>query len=84
LETALFDQRAPSKNRDGCHAGNIRPRSGIWKTEAGTLANRSEEVAMRLTKLHLRWDDRLDAIPPLAGSFVAFISLMIVLTIAVR
>jgi len=36
---------------------------------------------MRLTKLHLRWDDRLDAIPPLAGSFVAFISLLIVMTI---
>jgi hypothetical protein len=79
--TSLFDQHTPSKNRDGCHAGNIRPRSGIWRTEAGTLANRSEEVAMRRTKLHLRWDDRLDAIPPLAGSVVAFISLMIAMTI---
>jgi hypothetical protein len=36
---------------------------------------------MRRTKLHLRWDDRLDAIPPLAGSVVAFISLMIAMTI---
>jgi hypothetical protein len=39
---------------------------------------------MRRTKLHPKWDDRLDAIPPLAGSVVAFISLLIVLTIAVR
>ena len=39
---------------------------------------------MRLIKLHPRWDDRLDAILPLAGAFVAFISLLIVLTIAVR
>jgi len=39
---------------------------------------------MCLTKRHLKWDDRLDAIPPLAGSLVAFISLLIVLAIAVR
>jgi len=39
---------------------------------------------MRPTKLHPKWDDRLDAIAPLAGSFVAFISLLIVLTIVGR
>ena len=39
---------------------------------------------MCLAKLHPNWDDRLDAIPPLAGSFVAFISLLIVLTIVAR
>jgi hypothetical protein len=82
--TAPLDRRAPAKNRDGCHAGNIRPRSGIWRTEAGAFQNRPKEVAMRLTKLHPKWDDRLDAIPPLSGSFVAFISLLIVLAIAVR
>jgi hypothetical protein len=32
---------------------------------------------------HLQWDDRLDVIPPLAGSLVAFISLFIVVTIVV-
>lgn len=32
-------------------------------------------------KADLKWDDRLDALPPLAGSLIAFISLAIVLTI---
>jgi hypothetical protein len=34
-------------------------------------------------KAHLKWDDRLDAIPPLAGSLVAFISLFVVLAIMI-
>ena len=58
------------------------PGSGGLRREL--LQNRPKEVAMRLTKLHPRWDDRLDAIPPLAGSFVAFISLLIVLMIVAR
>jgi len=39
---------------------------------------------MRHMKIHPRWDDRLDAIPPLAGTLVAFISMFIVLTFVVR
>ena len=39
---------------------------------------------MCLTKLHSNWDDRLDAIPPLAGSLVAFVSLLIVLLVMAR
>jgi hypothetical protein len=35
-------------------------------------------------KAHLRWDDRLDAIPPLAGPLIALISMFIVLTLVVR
>jgi hypothetical protein len=35
-------------------------------------------------RAHLKWDDRLDAIPPLAGSLLALISLFIVLTIVAR
>jgi hypothetical protein len=35
-------------------------------------------------RAHLQWDDRLDAIPPLAGSLLALISLFIVLTIVAR
>lgn len=30
------------------------------------------------TKSQPKWDDRLDAIPPLAGTLVAFISLLFV------
>ena len=39
---------------------------------------------MHWIKAHRKWDDRLDAIPPLAGSLAALISLLIVLTITVR
>jgi hypothetical protein len=35
-------------------------------------------------KAHLRWDDRLDAIPPLADPLIALISMFIVLTLVVR
>jgi hypothetical protein len=35
-------------------------------------------------KAHVRWDDRLDAIPPLVGPLVALISMFIVLTLVVR
>jgi hypothetical protein len=35
-------------------------------------------------RAHLKWDDRLDAIPPLAGSLLALISLFIVLTLVAR
>ena len=35
-------------------------------------------------RAELKWDDRLDAIPPLAGSLLALISLFIVLTLVVR
>jgi hypothetical protein len=35
-------------------------------------------------RAHMQWDDRLDAIPPLAGSLLALISLFIVLTIVAR
>ena len=35
-------------------------------------------------KTHLRWDDRFDAIPPLAGALVALISMFVVLTLVVR
>ena len=31
-----------------------------------------------------KWDDRLDAIPPLAGTLVAFISLLFVAMIVMR
>jgi hypothetical protein len=31
-----------------------------------------------------KWDDRLDAIPPLAGTLVAFISLLFVALIVTR
>jgi hypothetical protein len=54
------------------------------RSEAGTHSHRLKEIAMRPIKLHPRWDDRLDAIPPLAGSLVAFISLFIVLMIVIR
>ena len=39
---------------------------------------------MRRTKAHLKWDDRLDAVPPLAGTLVALISLFIVLMVVAR
>ena len=35
-------------------------------------------------RAHLQWDDRLDAIPPLAGALVALISMFVVLTLVVR
>ena len=35
-------------------------------------------------KAQLKWDDRLDAIPPLAGTLVAFISLLFVAIIVMR
>jgi hypothetical protein len=35
-------------------------------------------------RAELKWDDRLDAIPPLAGSLLALISLFIVLTLVAR
>ena len=35
-------------------------------------------------KGHLHWDDRLDAVPPLAGTLLAFVSLFIVLMIVMR
>ena len=39
---------------------------------------------MRHMKIHPRWDDRLDAIPPLVGTLVALISMFIVLNFVVR
>jgi len=39
---------------------------------------------MRHMKIHPRWDDRLDAIPPLAGTLVALISMLIVLNFVAR
>jgi hypothetical protein len=35
-------------------------------------------------KTDLKWDDRLDAVPPLAGALIAFVSLLIVLAITAR
>ena len=35
-------------------------------------------------KTHLKWDDRLDAIPPLAGALLAFLSLFFVLMVVMR
>ena len=32
----------------------------------------------------LKWDERLDAVPPLAGALLAFVSLLIVLAIIAR
>jgi hypothetical protein len=35
-------------------------------------------------KADLKWDDRLDAFPPLAGALFAFLSLFFVLMIVMR
>jgi hypothetical protein len=35
-------------------------------------------------KAHQKWDDRVDAIPPLAGALFAFLSLFFVLMVVMR
>jgi hypothetical protein len=43
-----------------------------------------KEAHMCRMKAHLKWDDRLDAIPPLAGALFAFLSLFFVLMVVMR
>jgi hypothetical protein len=54
----------------------------------GLLFATKRRVARRRTmcrmKADLKWDDRLDAIPPLAGTLFAFLSLFFVLMIVMR
>jgi hypothetical protein len=75
-----------------CLGGTTKPRWRSFKRLSATIGDLHSATKRRVersrqmcgTKAHLKWDDRLHAIPPLGGSLVAFISVFIVLTIVMR